>query len=326
MLLMAVFGLAACNGSGATESTSAEGSDPVTTSSRPSTSAAMVVEDALVERDLYREPSSAGGAPSPVDVYVGDRNEGGPVVVLLHGFGTNGPGRPDVDLGPLGEEIAGLGTTVFYFGWQTGYGYSAASAADLSCVGPFVAARAAAYGADPDKIIVVGHSMGAETGSMLAFSSFDLTPSPDCTETGEAPSPTAFVGIGGSYGVVGGPLDDDHTRFRVRTLPRGTFQEFDADEEIKPGLTAAQLYQLDGYRAIPPVAELDIVLVVGSQDQYTVTDADVTTAFAEALRANNIDVQVVTVDGANHNDIVDPTTEEGQATLRALEDVLSNTR
>jgi len=215
---------------------------------------------------------------------------------------------------------------VFYFGWQTGSGYSAASAADLSCVGPFVAARAAEFGADPDKIIVVGHSMGAETGSMLAFSSFDLTPSPECTETGKASSPIAFVGIGGSYGVVGGPLDDDHTRFRVRTLPVGTFQEFDADEEVKPGLTAAQLYQLDGYRAIPPINDVDIALVVGSQDQHTVTDSDVTAAFAEALQANNIDVQVITVEGANHNDIVDPTTEAGQATVQTINDVLSTTR
>jgi hypothetical protein len=89
----------------------------------------------------------------------------------------SGVSGPLVDLGPLAQEIAELGSTVFYFGWHT-LGLSADSVADLSCVGPFVAARAAELGADPDNVIVVGHSMGAETGSMLAFSSFDLAPSP----------------------------------------------------------------------------------------------------------------------------------------------------
>ena len=196
----------------------------------------------------------------------------------------------------------------------------------MSCVGPFVAARAAEFGADPDKVIVVGHSMGAETGSMLAFSSFDPAPSPDCTETGQASSPVAFQGIGGTYGMVGGPIDDDHTRFRSRSYPRGTFQEYDADQDIVPGLTGAQAYQLDGYRAIPPVAELDIVLVVGSEDQYPATNADITATFADALEANNVDVEVVTVEGANHENIADPTTAYGQATLRAIADILANAR
>ena len=92
------------------------------------------------------------------------------------------------------------------------------------------------------------------------------------------------------------------------------------------GLTAAQAYQLDGYRAIPPVAELDIVLLVGSEDQYSVTDADITAAFADALQANNVDVEVVTVPGANHENVVDPATEAGQATLQVLAEILTNTR
>ena len=99
-----------------------------------------------------------------------------------------------------------------------------------------------------------------------------------------------------------------------------------ADEEVRPGLSAAQLYQLDGYRAIPLVAALDIVLLVGSEDQHPATNSDITAAFAEALEANNIDVDVVTVEGANHNNVVDPTSEHGQATLQVMADILTNTR
>jgi acetyl esterase/lipase len=325
-LLMAVLALTACGESGTTGSTTSGSSDPVAASTTPSTSSTTDGGVVVVEDVPYRQSTSGDGTDSTVDIYVGDENEGGPLVVLLHGFGMSGPGQPDVDLGPLGEEVAKLGSTVFYFGWQTRSGLSADSTADLSCVGPFVAARAADFGADADNVIVVGHSMGAETGSMLALSSFDLAPSPDCTETGEASSPVAFVGIGGSYGMVGGPLDDAHTRFRSRSFPRGTFDEFDADEEIVPGLTAAQAYQLDGYRAIPPVTALDIVLVVGSKDQYPATNADITAAFAAALEASNVDVEVVIVNGANHEDVARPATRAGQATLRTLNDVLSNSR
>jgi acetyl esterase/lipase len=328
MLVIAVIAVVSCGGrGGSTGSTISAGSDAVTTSTAPSTTSLVANSGVSVVRgELYREPTSADGAGCTVDIYVGDRNEGAPLVVLLHGYSSTGPGRPDDDLGPLSEQIAGLGSTVFYFGWQTTRGYSADSFADLSCVGPFVAARAAEFGADPDNVIVVGHSQGATSGGMLAFSSFDLTPSPGCTETGQASSPVALLGIGGGYGVAGGPLDDDHTRFRVRTSPAAPFQELDADEEILSGLTAAQIYQLDGYSALPPVGELSIVLLVGSEDQYSATNSDVTAQFAEALQAVNVDVEVKIVDGANHDDIVDPATQAGQATLQVLAEILTNTR
>ena len=325
MLLIAVTALVACGRGGEeTGSATSAGSDAVTTSTAPGTTSSVADSSVLVVEDvLYRESTSADGAGSTVDIFVGDGNEGGPVVVLLHGV-CCGVSGPRVDLGPLGQEIAELGSTVFYFGWHTA-GLSADSAADLSCVGPFVAARAAEFGADPDNVIVVGHSMGAETGSMLAFSSFDLAPSPDCTETGQASSPQAFLGIGGTYGMVGGPLDDDPTRFRSRSYPSALFREYDADEEVVPGLTAAQIYQLGGYRAIPPVADLDIVLLVGSRDQYPPTNTNITAALAEALEDAGVDREVVIVEGANHENVVDPTTEHGQKTLQVIADILTNT-
>ena len=202
--------------------------------------------------------------------------------------------------------------------------FSADSMPDLSCVGPFIAARAAEYGADPDNIIVVGHSMGAESGSMLALSSFDPNPSQDCTESGQASGPVAFLGVGGAYGMVGEPLDEDQTRFRVRSFPLGEFQELDADEEVVPGVTAAEMYQLDGYGSLPPVNALDSVLLVGSEDQYQATNAEITARFAAALQAEGVGVEVVTVEGANHEDVVDPTTDAGQATLEVLAEILAN--
>jgi len=287
----------------------------------PTLMAALVL---VVEDEVYRESTSADGPNSTVDIYFGDETERGPVVVLLHGFSVSGAGIPDVDLGPLAEEIVRLGSTVFYFGWQSTFGYRPDSVGDLSCVGPFVAARAAEFGANPDNIVVIGHSMGAETGSMLALSSFDLTPSPNCTETGEPSTPVGFLGIGGAYGMVGGPLDDEPSRFLVRSWPRGTFEELDGDEDVVPGLTAAQIYQLDGFRAIPPVGDPKIVLMVGSEDQYAVSNADVTARFADALRADDVEVDVVIIEGANHEDIVDPASDAGQAALQVLAEFLAD--
>ena len=314
--------LAACGGGiEPTDTSSPAGSDAATTTAPASTTSSAAVSGvSVVEDEPYRSPGEDGGG-STVDIYVGEGSEGGPVVVLLHGFGR--AGRPDVPLGPLGAEMAGLGATVFDFGWESSFGFSAGSTPDLSCVGPFVAARAAEFGADPGRIIIVGHSMGGEVGGMLAFSAFDLVPSPDCTETGQPANPVAFLGIAGAYGMVGEPLDDDHTRFRVRSYPRGTFEELGADEEIVTGLTAAELYRLDGYRAIPPVAEIDIVLLVGSEDQYDATNVGITTAFAAALEADDVPVEVAIVDGADHEDIVDPTTDAGQSTLAAVADILA---
>jgi pimeloyl-ACP methyl ester carboxylesterase len=278
----------------------------------------------VVEGQVYRS-TSADGAGSTVDIYIGDGVEGRPAVVLLHGFSGSRSTGPDVDMGPLGEEIARLGATVFNFKWDT-VGYTAHSAADLSCIGPYIAARAADFGADSDTVIVVGHSMGGESGSMLALSSFDLVPSRDCTETGQPSDPVAFLGIAGSYGMLAEPLDDDLSRFRVRLWPGGSDLDKAADEEVIADLTAAQAYQLDGYSAIPPVADLEIVLLVGSRDMDRFTNADATARFAEALQAAGADAEVVIVEGANHENVVIPTTQAGQATLDVMAEILINAR
>jgi pimeloyl-ACP methyl ester carboxylesterase len=116
---------------------------------------------------VYRDPAATDSAceASTVDVFVPDTFTGRPAVVLLHGIDRNGDGVEGTPLDAFGEEIARLGATVFRFGWQTSDGWSSLSADDLSCMGPFVQARAVEYGADPDKVVIVGFSMGGEAAS-----------------------------------------------------------------------------------------------------------------------------------------------------------------
>jgi acetyl esterase/lipase len=293
-----------------------------TTQPAPTTTIDAKTKVTVVEGELYRQPND--GDPSTVDIYLTD-TPGRPVVVLLHGWGFPGTVGPDLDMAPLAEEIARLGSTVFYFGWDTNGGFSADSAADLSCIGGFVAARAAEYGSDPETVVVVGHSMGGETGSMLALSSFGLAPGSDCVETGEAPTPYAFLGIAGNYGMLAQPLDDDLAMFRARAQPVDPVRELAAEEFVKPGLTALQAYGLTGYSTLPVSNPPRMVLLVGSEDQYPVTNADITAAFAEALKSHGIDVEVVVTPDANHNDVIYPDTDAGKTTLQVIADLLNNT-
>jgi acetyl esterase/lipase len=228
-------------------------------------------------------------------------------------------------MAPLAEEIARLGSTVFYFGWDTYGGFSADSAADLSCIGGFVSAHAAEYGSDPETVVVVGHSMGGETGSMLALSSFGLAPGSDCVETGEGPAPYGFLGIAGNYGMLAEPLDDNLTLFRTRADAVVPIRVIAAEEFVKPGFTALQAYELTGYSTLPVPNPPRIVLLVGSNDQYSVTNADITAAFAEALETSGTEVEVVVVPDANHDDVIYPDTDAGQTTLQVLADLLNNT-
>jgi pimeloyl-ACP methyl ester carboxylesterase len=247
-------------------------------------------------------------------------------VVLLHGWGSPWDEGPDVDLGAFAREVAELGSTVFYFGWHTTEGFAADSAADLSCIGGFMGARAAEYGSDPDTVVVIGHSMGGETGSKLALSSFGLVPGADCVETAEAPTASAFLGIGGSYGLIAQPLDDDLTRFAVRATPRSSIREIAADEFVRPGLTALDAYAIDGYSALPSANPLRMVLLVGTEDGYPATNPTITAAFAEALKVHGTDVEVIEVPGAGHENVMYPHTDAGQATLQVVGEILNDTR
>lgn len=323
VFLVAGVTLAACAANtGSADSSTSTQPGPATTTEPASTS---TIDDktrvTVVEGEPYRQPNE--GDPSTVDIYLTD-TPGSPLVVLLHGWGIDGGSGPAADLGPFAEEIARLGSTVLYFRWDTNGGFSADSAADLSCIGGFVSARAAQYGSDPDSVVVIGHSMGGATGSMLALSSFGLAPAADCVEAGEGPTPYAFLGIGGAYGLIAQPLDDDLSTFLVRASSGWAGRELAAEEFVKPGLTALQAYALDGASALPSTNPLRMVLLVGSNDQYSVTNADTTAAFAEALETSGTDVEVVVVPDANHENVVYPDTDAGQTTLQVVSDVLNN--
>lgn len=297
----------------------------VATTTSPADPTTTTIDDdslTVVESEPYRKPED--GDPSTVDIFMADGSGESTTVVLLHGWGLSSPGRPAVDLARFAEEVARLGATVFYFRWHTNNGFSAGSAADLSCMGGFVAARAAEFGASTDNVVVVGHSMGGETGSKLALSSFGLAPGDDCLETGEPPTPYAFLGIGGTYGLIAQPLDGDLNMFAVRATPESTAREIASDEFVTPGLTALQAYALDGASALPSTNPLRMVLLVGTEDQYSATNPTITAEFAGVLKVNGTEAEQVLVEGANHEDVMDPDASAGRSTLEVVADLLDD--
>lgn len=275
----------------------------------------------------YRKPSTESGTrPSYVDVYVPEEGEGSrPAVVLLHGWGEFGGTTEFTPLTALAEEIARLGATVFYFKWNTNGGWSGASGDDLACIGPFVAARSTEFGARAEDVVVVGHSMGAEAGSNLAFRSFDLPSKGDCTETGSAPIPRAFLGIGGSYGWLARPVASNPGSFLVIGGCYSDWREADASDEVAPGLTAQQAYELDGYSSVDLAPEeLRATILVGSLDIDVCTNPEVSRSFAEALQTAGMQADLVEVEGADHYNVLRPREEAGKNTLKIMESILTD--
>ena len=223
------------------------------------------------------------------------------------------------------EEIARLGATVLYFKWNTSAGWSAASGDDLPCMGSFVAARSAEFGTRSDRVVIVGHSMGAEAGVNLALRSFDLPTKGDCTEAGSQRTTRAFLGIGGSYGGIGKPVDSDPESFLVTTNCEAEPREVAASDLIKPGMTAQQGYELGSYSSMDLApADLRVVLLVGTLDPHRCRLADITRSFAEAVETSGIDTQLVEVEGAGHYDVINPRTDAGKNTVNLIESILAD--
>jgi acetyl esterase/lipase len=304
--------------------------DPVAPISDSSTTSSPTIESeepvkVTVERLQYRDSKYVGtdGQGSVVDVHVPGGADDLATIVLLHGFGRNS-GSADFPLRRFAPEIARLGAVVFEFHWQSS-GITADSQADLSCIGPFTKAHAAKYGGDPDNVIIVGHSWGAETGSTLALSSFGLVPAGDCAERGPSPRPVAFLGIGGSYGVIARPLAEDRATFHVQLSPLLPPIQVAATEEVAPGLTALDAYELDGYSALPSPNPLSVVLLVGDLGHNSPIGGPISSkAFRDALEEQGTKVDLVIVPGSGHLDVVTAGSTSSEATLAEIRNLIAN--
>jgi acetyl esterase/lipase len=157
----------------------------------------LVVGGVEVTRDLvYYAGSEAAPPGGLLDVYAPVGMEGGPVVVIFHGCCGHGKGTHS----EWGLALAEQGAVVFVPNWQTAHELPADpyEARDLlltwhdalaPCAVSYALAHAAEYGADPETLVLVGHSAGASAAAVAALR--EPAPRPEC-----AAEMTPFVADG----------------------------------------------------------------------------------------------------------------------------------
>lgn len=144
--------------------------------------------------DVYL-PAAGPAAPSE-SVGPGTLRAGTVVVVLVHGCCGDRS-----DLAKLAEALAAAGAVVMNVGWpgiNAEARYPGAYEA-VGCAARFARARAASFGADPERVVLVGWSDGALVATTVAGTGDDLDDR-QCTVRDVSARPRAVVGLNGFYG------------------------------------------------------------------------------------------------------------------------------
>jgi acetyl esterase/lipase len=123
--------------------------------------------------------------------------KGWPLVVAIPG----GPLPPGIrgGLDALGAALAVRGAVVVIADWREatsfGGGYPK-SFEDVACAIRFARANAAAYGADPSRVVLAAHSFGGFAGAVVSLSPKTVPSLPGgCLADDGSPRPDAYVGI-----------------------------------------------------------------------------------------------------------------------------------
>lgn len=211
-----------------------------------------------------------------------------PAVVMIPG-GPLPPGNRTY-MWQLARYVAARGAIVFTADYRSGASYGGGfptTFADVACAVRYARAHAVDFGgrvAAP--VTLVAHSFGGFPGSVVGLSSTDFTSSACLTQSGEG-RPDALVGIAGVY--------------RVEDIGTDFLNEFfGGTRENKPAAWAAGDTSL--LAADAAAHRFPIRLVVGSAD--LVGRPEIASAFAAVLEAAGQEVELSTVDGANHDSIL----------------------
>ena len=189
----------------------------------------------------------------------------------------------------LGPALAQRGAVVMTIQWRQGPTYGAAFPADLADVACAIGvARSVgpSYGADPSKLTLVGHSLGAWAGAVLVLTQEEYTPADGaCARTAGALRPDRFVSVAGA-------LD-----------PK---QKDDISIGDQLGVDPARLAAADPFALIEqyPAAKgpLPITLIHGTAD--SVVPPEVSRRFRAAANAQGYAVPLVEVPDADHHDVL----------------------
>jgi pimeloyl-ACP methyl ester carboxylesterase len=143
--------------------------------STSSPSASRPAPTLTVTRDVtYATVDDADWIPAQVDVYAPKGAHALPLVVMFHGV----PNTKTSFLPPVAEAVAREGAVVVVANWGNPMPLPPAAstvvggkrvASEAACAVSFAVAHAGEYGADPSRLVLFGHSGGANTAAMVAY-------------------------------------------------------------------------------------------------------------------------------------------------------------
>ena len=175
----------------------------------------------------YTAPLQPGLSAQALDVYAPAEPGPWPVVVVVHGYLVR---KEDYRL--VSKAIAEQGAVVFTIDWPAWTSPSVAVQGDgvrlrewtetVACAVRFAQTTAPDHGGDPERVTLVGHSLGGGIGSVVALAGDHMDPAweefastrggppsqVDCLASDGSTYPDAFVGYGGAY-MVFEPLQED---------------------------------------------------------------------------------------------------------------------
>jgi len=200
LLLPATLLLAACS----TPATPTTPPSTTTTTTTPTTITSSTTTTTVPTTTTTTVPTTTTSVP-PADRHVQFTSilsmdvlgSSGPIVVLFHGGGWVA-GEPE-DIAPLARAIADDGAVVFNAPYRTlieGGGFPM-TFEDAACALRFAAAHGADYGGNPDELVVVGYSAGAQIAALVSLAGDTFHG--DCLAAMSDTLPSKLIGLAGPY-------------------------------------------------------------------------------------------------------------------------------
>jgi acetyl esterase/lipase len=218
-----------------------------------------------------------------MDIYAPSDPGEYPVVIAFHGGST-----VQKSFRSLGVALADNGIVTFAVGWHSApppaddflWGWE-----DAACAVRWVRKNAAAYGGNPSRIIVVGHSAGGAAGAVVTLGGDDFQ---NHCLGGENISALAdgFVGLDGAYHILN--YIPDETKSKV-------------PEEIERLIDP--FYQVNTQ---PFRKDVKFILLVSNHEVLRISAED----FHSVLQSAGYPSELIMFDDINHNGIVGGSNEE----------------
>ena len=212
-----------------------------------------------------------------------------PLIVLEPG-GNVAPGEPGDYLDEMATALAGRGAVVMVGQWRQSVqwaGRSPDSFADVACAIGVARRTGPAFGASPDRVVLVGHSMSTPPVAVIGLTDTAFTPAPgSCDATAGSLRPDAWADLAGpSDTIAQAPSDDSQlTAF------------FGGTRVADPAAWAAgDPFALAAHRVVA-ATDLPIVLLQGGADGGYAGAR----AFQAALLASGHRSRLIEIPSADH--------------------------